>query len=85
MGTTTIHIPTPLLEVIDHRARAEGLSRNRFILRAIERALEEDEAWSPGFIERLRRPLPKESARLLDEMVTEIGKNRSSKPPLELS
>ncbi|MCE7874452.1 ribbon-helix-helix protein, CopG family [bacterium CPR1] len=48
MPATTIHIPTSLLEVVDRRARTEGISRNRFILNALQRALAEDDAWSPA-------------------------------------
>jgi metal-responsive CopG/Arc/MetJ family transcriptional regulator len=45
-------IPKPLLADVDRRARHLGISRNRFIVLALEKALTE-EPWSPGFFERL--------------------------------
>jgi metal-responsive CopG/Arc/MetJ family transcriptional regulator len=33
---TTIHIPDPLLERVDARAKTLGISRNRLILEALE-------------------------------------------------
>ncbi|GMU57661.1 MAG: hypothetical protein AMXMBFR33_68070 [Candidatus Xenobia bacterium] len=80
MPSTTLHIPASLLEVVDNRARTEGISRNRFILNALQRALAEDDAWSPGFFSKLREPLPKDSARAVQEMVDHIVERRSSKP-----
>lgn len=38
---TTVHIPEALLESIDRRARALGVSRNRLIVRALEQAVRE--------------------------------------------
>lgn len=84
MPSTTIHIPAPLLEVVDTRARAQGISRNRFILLAVERALAEDSAWSPEFLSRLRRPLRGGSAEAVDEMVDQIIQRRSSKKAPDL-
>lgn len=50
MPSTTVRIPGPLLETVDARARAQGISRNRFILRALERVLEEGKSWSLDFL-----------------------------------
>ena len=50
---TTVHVPTPLLGAIDRKARALRISRNRLIVRALQREVEE-RAWSPGFFETLR-------------------------------
>ena len=36
---TTVHIPNPLLQSVDRRARARGISRNRLVVRALEQAV----------------------------------------------
>jgi hypothetical protein len=54
---TSIHLPPPLLEAIDRKARALKMSRNRLILRALERELtsgSDGSDWSPGFFEQLQ-------------------------------
>jgi hypothetical protein len=33
---TTVHIPPALLKSVDRRAKALGISRNRFIVRAVQ-------------------------------------------------
>ncbi|MBI3930265.1 MAG: ribbon-helix-helix protein, CopG family [Armatimonadetes bacterium] len=81
MPSTTIHIPASLLEVVDARARAEGISRNRFILRALERVIDEAENWSPDFLAELSQSMLPEDAGAVDEMVVEIARRRSRKSP----
>ena len=49
---TTVHLPTPLLGAVDRKARTLRISRNRLIVRALQREIEE-RAWSPGFFETL--------------------------------
>lgn len=51
---TTIHVPEALLAEVDKRAKALKLSRNRFILTALEQALAAERGWSPGFIDAVR-------------------------------
>lgn len=77
---TTVHIPKPLLEAADRRARKLGVSRNRLIVRALERELGAGTDWSPGFFERLRAP---EAGidRAADEMLAVIVAGRRSSPP----
>jgi len=84
MASTTVHLPEDLLEALDAHAKAQGISRNRFIRRALEQALRERDAWSPGFLEELRRPLSASDARAVDELVEEVRTRRSSKAPPEL-
>ena len=38
---------------LDQRARASGVSRNRYIRRALELAIERESSWSPRFLEML--------------------------------
>jgi len=53
---TSLHIPTALLSAVDRRAKALRISRNRFVLSAIERALDQQSnGWPPGFFEQLRQ------------------------------
>ena len=44
---TTIHVPEQLLERVDTRAKALGVSRSRFIVGALREALGTDETWPP--------------------------------------
>lgn len=50
---TTVHIPAAILKAVDRRARALRISRNRLIVRALERELKDGSDWSAGFFERL--------------------------------
>jgi hypothetical protein len=77
--TTTVHLPDDLLRAVDARARAEGVSRNRFITLALQRAVDEKDAWSPAFLALLRAPLPPGTAAAADRMLQEIVAHRSSK------
>jgi hypothetical protein len=80
---TSVHIPQPLLEAIDRRARAQNISRNRLIVRALERELEPSGDWSFGFFERLASEGPKVAAEV-DEVQRGILASRRSKKPVEL-
>ena len=80
MPSTTIHIPGDLLETVDARAREHGLSRNRFILNALERCLAEEGNWSPGFLAALRTPVTRSDADAVTELVAEVTSRRTSKP-----
>lgn len=84
MPSTTIHIPAELLAVVDARAAAHGLSRNRFILQAIQKCVEADDSWDPEFLGRLRRPRSRSEIDAVSEMMEAIGQARSSKAPPEL-
>lgn len=84
MPSTTIHIPDDLLETVDARAREHGLSRNRFILNAIERCLQEEERWSPGFLAELRTPLSRSDAEAVTRLVAAVASRRTSKPAPKL-
>lgn len=83
MGATTIHIPTALLELVDLRARALGVSRNRVILDAIEASLAPRKAWSPELLAMLVEPLDKRTGDLLEDSLRVVRKSRLSRrrPP----
>jgi hypothetical protein len=78
---TTVHIPKLVLERVDERAKALNLSRNRFIVQALERALAEQATWSPGFLDSVGK-LPE--LEPLDDLLKIIRANLTSKAPPKL-
>ena len=80
---TTVHIPPALLKSIDRRARALGLSRNRLIVRALERAVSDRSGWAPEFLDRLRN-VDGETAGAVDDLLADVKRARRSKPPRAL-
>lgn len=75
---TSVHIPKTLLEAVDRRARALRISRNRLIVRALERELGGEGGWSAGFFESLAAT-DQATADAADEMLASIRAARSSK------
>jgi predicted transcriptional regulator len=83
--STTIHLSPPLLESVDRRAGELGMSRNRYIARALERALETETRWSTGFVQSLKEARADIGGRrALDKMRAVITANRTRKAPPEL-
>ena len=80
---TSVHIPKPLLVAADRRARALKISRNRLIVRALERELKEASEWSPNFFEQLANARA-EVAADVDALSSTIRSNRRSKKPVQL-
>ena len=80
---TSVHLPKPLLDAVDRRARALKISRNRLIVKALERELSDTTEWPPGFFEQFLETddATREAAA---EMLEHIRKNRSSKGPPKL-
>jgi hypothetical protein len=74
---TSVHIPRGLLDEVDRRARYLGVSRNRFIVRAIEKELSEA-SWPPGFFEHFRCEGPK-LASVVQRVQREIARSKRSK------
>jgi predicted transcriptional regulator len=81
--STTVHIPDVLLKAVDRRAKALKVSRNRLIVRALERELNEPSGWSPEFFDRLRN-VDAETAQAMDDVLAGIKAARRSKRPREL-
>jgi metal-responsive CopG/Arc/MetJ family transcriptional regulator len=77
---TTVHIPATLLKSVDRRAKALGVSRNRLIVRALERAVRERADWAPEFLEKLRS-VDHETVTAVDELLADVKRARRSKPP----
>ena len=80
---TSVHIPRDLLDKVDRRAERLRISRNRFIVRAVEREVARETEWSSGFFEFLEKIDP-EDARAVDKMLEAIESRRSSKKPVRL-
>jgi predicted transcriptional regulator len=78
---TSIHIPDELLQQADQRAKALGISRNRLIVRALARELQQGPGWTPGFFESLRA-VDGQTAGAVDEMLAGIRRGRQSKRPV---
>jgi hypothetical protein len=68
---------------VDRRARALKISRNRLIVRALERELNEASEWSPGFLEHLADS-DSEVDAAVDDLSSAIRKGRRSKKPVQL-
>jgi hypothetical protein len=77
-STTSIRLPEALVEALDQRAAALGLTRSQLIVQAIERVLAEQSAWSPRFLKAIGTPRP-ELAEAVDEMLEAILARRSRK------
>lgn len=59
------------------------MSRNRLILKALERELTQGDDWSPGFFEQLSAVDPA-TVGAVDELLAEVRQARRSKPPRPL-
>jgi hypothetical protein len=79
---TTVHIPPPLLAAVDRKARALRVSRNRLIVRALEREVDA-QGWSPNVFEALQTIDP-EAAAAFDDTMSHVGRARRSKRPVRL-
>jgi len=80
---TTVHIPKALLAVVDRRAKALRVSRNRLIVRALTREVEAPSGWSPEFIDRLRE-VDVNTAADVEKLVSDVVRKRRSKAPPSL-
>ncbi len=80
---TTVHIPAALLKSVDRRAKALGLSRNRLIIRALERVVSDRSGWAPEFLEQLRS-VDRETKTAVDALLADVKEARHSKPPHDL-
>ena len=82
---TTIYLPPELLKEVDGHAKGLGMSRSKYIVRALKRAIEQESSWSRDFLEALASASEdREGSELIDEMMTAIHASRASKGPPEL-
>ena len=80
---TTVHIPDALLQAVDRRAKALGISRNRLVVQALQRAVHERSGWAPEFLARLR-DVDAETSADVDGLLAAVQKGRRSKAPRDL-
>jgi len=82
---TTVLVPADLLDSVDLRAKELGMSRDRFVIRALERAIHEEVEWSEDFVKALAAATrDNESASVVDEMRGAISSGLRSKRPTQL-
>jgi Arc/MetJ-type ribon-helix-helix transcriptional regulator len=80
---TSVHIPKPLLEAVDRRARALRISRNHLIVRALEREMKQVAEWSPELFDRLL-DVDEATSKAVDELLAAVQAGRRSKEPQQL-
>jgi len=80
---TTIHVPQALLKKIDARAKALGVSRNRFIVETMTEKLQSAREWPEDFVRALKQPVRADVAATADDMLRQIESTRRSRktPP----
>ena len=81
--TTSVRLPADLLDALDRRAAALGLTRSQLIVQAVEQALEEYSTWSPKFLKAIGTPR-RELEEAVDEMMEAIRARRSRKEAPDL-
>ena len=80
--STTIHLPAQLLAAVDRQARNLEMSRNRYIIRALERALATETEWSAALVEELAAARADVDARrALEELRAAVAAGRTRKEP----
>ena len=81
--TTSIRLPEGLVEALDERAAALGVTRSQLIIAAVAQALEDRSSWSPGFLKAIGAPRP-ELEEVAGEMMEAIRERRSRNEAREL-
>jgi predicted transcriptional regulator len=82
-STTSIRLPEDLARALDERAAALGVTRSQLIIEAVEQALEDRSAWSPGFLKAIGTPRP-DLDEAVDELMEAIQDRRSRSGAPEL-
>ena len=75
-NTTSIRLPEDLIEALDERAAALGITRSQLIIEAVEQALEDRSAWSSGFLKAIGTPRS-DLEEVVGEMIEAIRERRS--------
>jgi metal-responsive CopG/Arc/MetJ family transcriptional regulator len=83
MPSTTVHFKDELLAAIDQAASRRGISRNRFVMEACEKAVDEEHGhWPDGFLEPSlnteERTLVAEATAELESAVAAARRNRGT-------
>ena len=75
-NTTSIRLPEDLIQALDERAAALGITRSQLIIEAVEQALEARSAWSSGFLKAIGTPRP-DLEEAVDQMMDAVRQRRS--------
>ena len=77
-----MHLPADLLASVDRQAQSLAMSRNRYIVRALERALATETGWSAEFVEELASARGDvEGRRALAQLRAVVAASRTRKGP----
>lgn len=79
----SIRLPEDLVEALDERAAALGVTRSQLIIAAVQQALEDRSSWSPSFLKAIGAPRP-ELEEVVGEMMEAIRERRSRSEAREL-
>ena len=80
--STTVHLPPDLLAAVDRRAQDLAVSRNRYIVRALEQAVAVETGWSARFVGELAAARSDaEGRRALDALRAAVAAGRTRKEP----
>ena len=82
-NTTSIRFPDALVEALDRRAAALGLTRSEIVVQAVEKALADRSAWSPAFLKAIGTPRP-ELEELAEEVMSAVRQRRTRSRGLRL-
>jgi len=78
----TVSISQELLRRVDSRSQELGVGRNDYILKSLEKAVEEETSWSPAFLKMLGVAASDvEGAKPVDEMMTALKNDNSAPKP----
>ena len=75
-NTTSIRLPEELIDALDRKAAAQGITRSQLIVQAVEHALTDQSAWSSDFLKAIGSPRP-ELEEAVDAMMDAIRARRS--------
>ena len=79
--STTVHLPAALLAAVDREARGRKMSRNRYIINALERALASETSWSARFVEELAAAQADAADETLEDLRNAVAGARTRKEP----
>ena len=80
--STTVHLPAALLAAVDRQALGLEMSRNRYIIRALERTLANETVWSANFVNELAAARGDIAGqRALEDLRAAVAANRTRKGP----
>lgn len=77
--STSIRLPPRLLARVDARARALGVSRNEFLVNAIEAGISVENAWPPELLALLETPLDAGTAGLFEDAIGGVRRARRNR------